>query len=68
MTTSLAADTNPAIPTRQIPAQTSGIGHPAPRRDLQVPQSEEWRPVVGWEGVYEVSDQGRVKSLHRGRY
>lgn len=26
---------------------------------------EEWRPVVGWEGYYEVSNQGRVKSLPR---
>lgn len=26
---------------------------------------EEWRPVVGYEGSYEVSDQGRVRSLER---
>ena len=26
---------------------------------------EVWRPVPGWEGVYMVSDQGRVKSLDR---
>jgi len=26
---------------------------------------EEWRPVVGWEGFYEVSSQGGVKSLDR---
>ncbi|MBX9661624.1 MAG: NUMOD4 motif-containing HNH endonuclease [Nitrospiraceae bacterium] len=26
---------------------------------------EEWRPVVGWEDLYEVSDQGRVRSLDR---
>lgn len=26
---------------------------------------EEWRPVVGYEGLYEVSDQGRVRSLPR---
>jgi len=26
---------------------------------------EQWRPVVGWEGFYEVSDQGRVRSLER---
>lgn len=26
---------------------------------------EEWRPVVGYEGYYEVSDQGRVRSLGR---
>lgn len=28
---------------------------------------ELWRPVVGYEGLYEVSDQGRVKSLPRRR-
>lgn len=26
---------------------------------------EEWRPVVGWEDLYEVSDHGRVRSLDR---
>jgi hypothetical protein len=26
---------------------------------------EVWRPVVGWEGLYEVSDLGRVKCLPR---
>lgn len=26
---------------------------------------ETWRPVVGYEGLYEVSDQGRVRSLKR---
>lgn len=25
--------------------------------------AERWRPVVGWEGLYEVSDLGRVRSL-----
>ena len=28
---------------------------------------ELWLPVVGYEGLYEVSDQGRVKSLPRPR-
>ena len=27
--------------------------------------SEEWRDVAGYEGLYQVSDQGRVKSLER---
>ncbi|UVK63865.1 HNH endonuclease [Gordonia phage LilyPad] len=26
---------------------------------------EQWKPVVGFEGVYEVSDLGRVRSLPR---
>lgn len=26
---------------------------------------EEWRPVVGFEGLYEVSDLGRIRSLDR---
>lgn len=26
---------------------------------------EEWRPVVGWEGFYEVSSLGRVRSVDR---
>lgn len=26
---------------------------------------EEWKPVVGWEGYYEVSNKGRVRSLER---
>jgi hypothetical protein len=29
--------------------------------------NERWRPVVGWEGWYEVSDLGRVKRVHVGR-
>jgi hypothetical protein len=27
--------------------------------------TEQWRPVIGWEGLYEVSDMGRVRSLAR---
>jgi hypothetical protein len=26
---------------------------------------ERWRPVVGWDGRYEVSDQGRVRALYK---
>lgn len=29
--------------------------------------NEEWRPVVGFEGVYEVSDQGRVRRIKGGK-
>src|SRR4051812_32028619 len=28
-------------------------------------EEEQWRPVVGFEGFYEVSDHGRVRSLPR---
>lgn len=31
---------------------------------LVLPQ-ESWKPVVGYEGLYDVSDLGRVKSLRR---
>lgn len=29
--------------------------------------TERWRPVVGYEGHYEVSDLGRVRGLRTGR-
>lgn len=28
---------------------------------LQSPMKENWRPAVNWEGLYEVSDMGRVR-------
>ena len=28
------------------------------------PVDEQWRPVVGYEGLYEVSDHGAVRSVH----
>lgn len=30
-------------------------------------EKETWKPVVGYEGLYEVSDWGRVKSVGRGK-
>jgi hypothetical protein len=27
--------------------------------------AEQWRPIAGYEGFYEVSDRGRVRSLDR---
>lgn len=32
---------------------------------IENPTAEEWRAVVGYEGFYEVSDLGRVRSLDR---
>lgn len=32
---------------------------------MQQSTGEQWRPVVGYEGLYEVSDHGRVRSLDR---
>ncbi len=32
---------------------------------MEAVAEEEWRPVVGYEGQYEVSDLGRVRSLDR---
>lgn len=32
---------------------------------MQTARFEEWRPVPGYEGRYQVSDQGQVKSLPR---
>ncbi|MDF2707066.1 MAG: hypothetical protein K0R62_2718 [Nonomuraea muscovyensis] len=34
--------------------------------DVQNGEAERWLPVVGWEGLYEVSSQGRVRSLYSG--
>lgn len=37
---------------------------PTPRDEIaRAIVDEEWRPVVGWEGVYEVSDAGRVRRI-----
>lgn len=41
---------------------------PEPQPTVSLPAqqlAEEWRPVVGWEGLYEVSNIGRVRSLGR---
>lgn len=35
--------------------------HPTPPLEV----AERWLPVVGWEGLYEVSDLGRVRALPR---
>lgn len=30
-----------------------------------MPEDEQWQPIEGFEGLYEVSDQGRVRSVDR---
>lgn len=32
---------------------------------MNQPTQEQWKPVPGWEGYYEVSDTGKVRSLPR---
>jgi hypothetical protein len=38
------------------------------RTELMTSILEQWKPVVGYEGLYEVSDQGRVRSLPGERW
>ena len=35
---------------------------------MNATQKEVWKPVVGWEDSYQVSNQGRIKSLDRKVY
>ena len=41
------------------------IGSSMAPATLTTPAVEEWRPVKGFEGLYEVSNHGRVRSLDR---
>ena len=34
---------------------------------MSQPTQEQWLPVVGYEGIYEVSDHGRVRSVLRSK-
>lgn len=36
-------------------------------RAVSQPTQEQWLPVVGYEGIYEVSDHGRVRSVLRSK-
>lgn len=41
------------------------------RVDFAMEQKEQWKPIVGYEGLYEVSDLGRVRAMFdnwNGRY
>lgn len=45
---------------------TTGAGRTCKgRSDMIDATPERWQPVVGWEGLYEVSDRGQVRSLRR---
>lgn len=37
----------------------------AEHEPTQPTEPERWLPIIGWEGAYEVSDHGRVRSLPR---
>lgn len=47
---------------------TSTQGATNSRTELMDQSLEQWRPVVGYEGLYEVSDQGRIWSHISNRY
>lgn len=61
--------TAPVLPTPTPPltARLSRQERAVPKHIPTISESEEWRPVVGFEGLYEVSNAGRVKSLARLR-
>ena len=46
------------------PGKDTGV---EPRFNTVDPATESWRPVVGWENYYAVSDQGRVRRVVGGR-
>lgn len=43
------------------------LGVPVPLPDNAPLPGESWRSVLNWEGLYEVSDMGRVRSIANGR-
>lgn len=43
-------------------------GRAQARPDLPALAGEEWRPVVGYEGIYVVSNLGRVQAVGKGRF
>ncbi len=53
----LAAELDPAV--------CEAINVLAPDLEFQNLPNEEWRNVVGYEGLYQVSNLGRIKSLQR---
>jgi hypothetical protein len=41
------------------------LNFPFQKKTILTISEEEWRPVIGFEGAYEVSSHGRVRSLTR---
>lgn len=50
---------------RESNADSSCVATPSKRKKVDYISSEEWRPIVGYEGQYLVSSLGRVKSIER---
>lgn len=46
-------------------ASRNGVAAAVP--NIVNPETEEWRPIVGWDAYYEVSDQGRVRRVIGGK-
>jgi hypothetical protein len=59
---------SPAPDAGQDRKLISVVGHLAATGVLETAQSsEEWRPIAGYEGLYEVSNRGRVRRAGRRR-
>ncbi len=53
------------LSTGSTPASEATISPALLAEFAALPVLEVWRDVPGWEGLYQVSDQGRVRSLDR---
>lgn len=72
MTLAIAAltcenETSPRGATNTPRALTHLSDYTGRQAAVTLSSSEQWRPIPGFEGLYEVSDQGRVKTLPRWR-
>jgi thymidylate synthase (FAD) len=46
---------------------SSRVGTPAAKFNEIDSEAENWRPIVGWEDYYQISDQGRVRRIVGGQ-
>lgn len=53
------------VPQKTIQRWLAEHGIERPRMKVESLPGEEWRAIAGWEGFYEVSNMGRVRSLDR---